>query len=457
MDGSRNGLAAPGRPEAEMDMALAHHAFSPEGLKSRRPGRDGEPSWLAALRRRGLEGFLELGFPRRRDEHWRHFRPGDAFQRNYRFEAPPPELLGPRDIAPFLFPGLESYRLVFVNGRFRPRLSEMPGAAGDPGPTSLFASLQEETPARKLGGLVDIDEHSPLALNTYLMQDGLYLRLPRNFELDRPVHVLHLASGKEASAIFPRNLILLEEGSSATVLESYAGLDGGAHLTVAATEIYCEAGSRLDHYRLQREGDSAVHLGWAGASLGRAARYRSREISLGGGRLRRDTQVNLVDPEASCQLDGLYMARGDQHMDHQTRVEHLSPSCRTEELYKGILAGRAEATFGGLILVDQDAQRTDAKQSNRNLLLSEEARVTSLPQLEIYADDVRCSHGSTTGQLDERQVFFLRSRGVGEKEARSMLTFAFAREILERMELDPVRSRLSEELRRRLPKEGEDR
>ncbi len=434
-----------------MDKATAQKAFSPELLENLRPGAENEPAWMVELRGRGLEWFRETGLPTRRDEHWRFFRPGDAFERDYRFTAEAPADLSRDDIAPYLFAGLEGPLLVFVNGRFQVSLSSMDELPDEVHLSPISESLHEEILPQKLGGLVEIDEHSPLALNTYLMQDGLCFRVPRNMELDAPVHVLHLSAGNQPVASFPRNIICVEEGARASVIETYGSLDDSPHFSVAATEIYCEPGSRLDHYRLQRENEASTHIGWAGANVGRGGNYHSHEVSLGGARLRRGTQVQLADPESFCALGGLYLARDKQHMDHQSRVQHQSPDCRTEELYKGILDGEADAVFGGLILVDQDAQKTDALQSNRNLLLSEEAKVTSLPMLEIYADDVKCSHGSTTGQLDERQVFFLRSRGIGESEARAMLTFAFAREILEKMDLEPVRSRLSEELRLRLP------
>jgi Fe-S cluster assembly protein SufD len=434
-----------------MEKTLENHSFSPAQLESMSPGAPSDPAWLKELRSRGLEWFSEMGFPTRSDEHWRFFKPGEVFKQEYAYGLEGSESINDDALAPYLFPGLDAHLLVFVNGQFHAGLSDLKAIPESLHLASLRDSLLEEILPQKLGTLVEVDEHAPLALNTYLMQDGLCLRVPRNMELERPVHVLHLSIGEQPTANFPRNIICLEEGARASVLETYASLDEQAHFSVAATEVYCESGSRLDHYRLQRENESAAHIGWAGVQVNRNAHYESHEVSLGGAKLRRGTQVQLADPQAFCALNGLYLARGEQHMDHQTRVEHQSPDCRTEELYKGILDGKADAVFGGLILVEQDAQRTDALQSNRNLLLSDNAKVTSLPMLEIYADDVKCSHGSTTGQLDERQVFFLRSRGIGESQARAMLTFAFAREILEKMDLEPVRSRLSEELRQRLP------
>jgi len=435
-----------------MDKALATRVPPSPFLEAYRARQEGEPAWLVQLRERGFAWFSEAGFPTRRDEHWRFFKPGDAFTRDYRFGSPTPEGLGEDDLAPFLFPELETHRLVFVNGRFHPGLSSLPEALHDGLRIgTVRGAMHDEMLPQRLGGLADIDEHSPLALNTALMQDGLFLHLPPEVKMDRPVHLIHMSAGREASAVFPRNLVCLEDGATATLIETYGSLGEAAHLTVPATEVFCGAGSRLEHTRIQQENESSTQIGWTGVSQSRDSRYTSYEISLGGLRLRRGTQVNLEDPKAECRLSGLFHARGVQHMDHQTRVNHASPDCRTEEIYKGILDGEAEAVFGGLILVEQDAQRTDAMQSNRNLLLSEGARITSLPQLEIYADDVKCSHGSTTGQLDERQVFFLRSRGLDEKEARAMLTYAFAREVLEKMELDAVRGRLSALLRRRLP------
>ena len=324
-------------------------------------------------------------------------------------------------------PGIEGAVADYAADAARP-IGELPDAVNL---SPLSGVLREEGLTSQLGMLSAPQRHPMVALNTAFMQDGGFLRVPRNTKLPRPVHFLFLGSGQETAA-HPRNLILLERGAEATVIESYGSLGDSPHHCNAVTEVRLDGASRLNHYRLTRENEASTHLAWTGVSQQRDSHYHSHEVSLGGRLTRSNTLALLEDRGAECVLDGLYLARGRQHMDHQTRVEHTSSHCSTRELYKGILDDEARAVF-------------------RVLLLSEKARVDSMPQLEIYADDVSCTHGSTTGQLDRDPIFFLRSRGVGEEAARALLTYAFANEILGRMDLEPVRQRLSEELRRRLP------
>jgi len=408
-----------------------------------------EPSWISEMRQQAFTRFLGQGWPRKGEEDWRYTSLESVEQGPHSFAGPAYEP-DESQLAAWVFRGLDCDRLVFVDGEYVPELSCRKGLPEGVQVAPLREALREKTLTEHLGLLSAPQRQPMVALNTAFMQDGAFLRVPRNTRLERPVHLIFLGSD-QARAAHPRNLILLEKGAEATVIESYGSLGEDAHHCNAVTEVRLAGGSRLDHYRLARENEASTHLSWTGVTQQRDSRYHSHEVSLGGRLTRRNTLALLEDQGAECVLDGLYLARGRQHMDHQTRVEHLSAHCNTKELYKGILDDEAEAVFRGLILVEQDAQKTDATQNNRNLLLSRDARVDSMPQLEIYADDVRCTHGSTTGQLDRDPIFFLRSRGIGEETARALLTYAFASEILEGMDLKPVHQRLSEELRRRLP------
>ena len=268
-----------------------------------------------------------------------------------------------------------------------------------------------------------------------------------------PIHLLFLASetdeGQEATVSFPRNLIVAGETSQVTVVETYAGT--GAYFTCAVTELVAGPGAVVDHCKVQRESREAFHIATFQILAERDSAPSSHSISIGGGLVRNDINAVLNGEGVDCILNGLYLAEGRQHVDTHMRVEHAAAHCASHELYKGVLDGKARAVFDGLIYVHKGAQKTDAKQSNRNLLLSRDAIANSNPQLEIFADDVKCTHGSTVGQLDDDAIFYLRSRGIGEEAARSLLTYAFASDVVERIKVDPVRHDLEELLFARLP------
>ncbi|MDP6419038.1 MAG: Fe-S cluster assembly protein SufD [Candidatus Krumholzibacteria bacterium] len=399
--------------------------------------RNREASWIREIRAAGMAHFRELGFPKGAEPN----------EDCHTLPSAPAEL-DPARLDAWKFG--DSHLLVFLDGSYREELSS-PGEL-PPGVKvgSLRRALSEGNLAPWFGERCRPEREALVALNTAFFDDGAYLHLPRNLSLEKPVHLLFLGSPGKAS--FPRTLVRLEKGASLQLVECSGSLNGESHFSNAVTEISCASGSRLDHYRIRRENLQAEHYSWTGVGQSHGSRYRSYEVSLGGAKLHSETFAQLEDTRAECQLDGLYLASGKQRMKHRSRVEHLSPDCKTREHYRGILNDKANAAFQGLILVEQGAQHTVAEQKNRNLLLSENAIVESRPELEIHADDVQCSHGSTTGQLDPAQIFFLRSRGIGEETARALLTYAFASEVLDRMELEPLRQTLSAELRRRLPR-----
>jgi len=292
-----------------------------------------------------------------------------------------------------------------------------------------------------------------VALNTAFFADGAYLELPRGVVLERPVELVFLSTGAGAvpSVAHLRNLIVLGEASQATVVETYAGRSG-IYFTNVVTEVAAGPAAVLDHYKLQRESRDAFHMATFQLHGDRDGNLSSHSISLGGGLVRNDVNTVLDGSGIECILNGLYLADGRQLVDHHMRVEHAKPHCASHELFKGILDGKARSVFNGLIYVHPGAQKTDAKQSNRNLLLSADAIANSNPQLEIFADDVRCTHGSTVGQLDADAIFYLRSRGIGEDAARSLLTYAFASDIVQRIKVEPLRRHLEEFLFARLPR-----
>jgi Fe-S cluster assembly protein SufD len=352
-------------------------------------------------------------------------------------------------VAEASYPGCD--RLVFVDGRLAPEHT----AIGALPPGVLAGSLREalaagsELAAARLGRHTAFDHHAFAALNTALFVDGALIVVPRGVVLERPIQIVNLASSAaEGKAIHPRHLVIAEEASQASVVETYGG--AGEYFTGVVTELVAGESSHLRHYRMQRESRGAYHFATISSWLGRSSVVASHNVALGGRMVRNDV-VALLDGEgAEGIFNGLYVAEGDQFVDNHMRVEHVKAHCASHELYKGVLDGRARAVFNGRIYVHKGAQKTDAKQTNRNLLLSRQALVNSNPQLEIFADDVKCTHGSTVGQLDAEAIFYLRSRGIGEEAAKSLLTYAFANQVTSAIDLEPVRRDLEEFLFGRL-------
>ncbi|NUQ50046.1 MAG: Fe-S cluster assembly protein SufD, partial [Phycisphaerae bacterium] len=304
----------------------------------------------------------------------------------------------------------------------------------------------------RLGRLVDYEDRSPAALNTALFRDGAFVHVGRGRVLERPIELVFVSTGDGGpSACFPRNLVIAEEGAQATIVERYVGLGEVATFTSTVTELIAGDGAVVDHYRIQAEPGHAFHYSLNRVQTGRSANVRSGTFTFGGRLVRNDAHATLEGEGGDCTLNGLFVTRGQQHVDSHLRVEHAAPRCHSWEYYKGILDERSSGVFTGRIYVHPGAQKTDAKQTNKNLLLSREARIDTKPQLEIFADDVKCTHGATIGQLDADAVFYLRSRGIAEAAARSLLVYAFAAESLDAIRVAPLRRQMLAMLLDRLP------
>jgi Fe-S cluster assembly protein SufD len=397
------------------------------------------PELLQDLRQRGRERFATFGLPSRRQEEWRFTRLKGIEEEIFQ----PPDVVASRiDISPWRVS--DAHLLVFIDGIFSPDVSEVSDLPDGVVVSNLVLATASNSKAvaEHLGSLAGLERHPFAALNTALVADGAFIHLPAGVEMERPIQLVFV-SGSEGRPTLsaPRILIVAEAASRATVVEQYLG-DGGASLSCPVSEIVLAEDSVLDHVVVQEEEISAHHLAVRQIRLAAASRYSAQTLSLGGALTRSDIGVVLDGEGVEASLDGLYLADGVQQADTHLTVRHARPDCSSHQLYKGILAGSARAVFNGRIIVDQDAQKTDANQSNRNLLLSDSATVHSNPQLEIFADDVRCTHGSTVGRLDEEAVFYLRSRGIARDEAIRMLTLAFAREVLERVPVEALRERL---------------
>ncbi len=411
-----------------------------------------QPASVVELRSKGLESFENQGFPTTRDEAWRHTNVAPVGKESYVRAGGELHGLTSAKLDPFRIPDCTD--LVFVNGRFSAELSDTVDLPEGAFAGSLAQALESmpDIVTEHLGRHADIS-HPFVALNTAHIEDGAFVFVPKGKKIEQTLHLLFVATaGETASVSYPRNLIVAEQSAELTVVESYAGFTGDKYLTCPVTEIIGGANSVVDHYRLGEESNDAYHLATLKIHLERDANFFTHSVNHGGAIVRNDIQAYLGGEGIHCTLNGLYLGRGKQLVDHHMWVDHAKPNCHSYELFKGILEDSSRAVFNGRIKVHEDAQKTDAKQSSQHLLLSDNALAHSNPQLEIFADDVKCTHGSTTGHLDEEAVFYLRSRGISQEAARSLLTYAFACEVLEEFRLETVRKGLEEFLFTRLPK-----
>jgi Fe-S cluster assembly protein SufD len=403
--------------------------------------------WLHDLRKNAIKRFAELGFPTTRLEDWKNTNVSPIAQipfqaAEFRWDGLTDDRLSELPLAHSAFRECCS-RIVFVNGHYSPQLSssDIPEriVVG-----SLASAIKQNAPRIKehLARSAAYQQQAFVALNTAFLEDGAYVDIPDGVTADTPIYILFVSTADESIASHPRSLIIVGENSQAAIIEDYLALGDGSYFTNAVTEITAREHSRVEHYSLQDENEKAFHVSTISVNQARSSSLTAHSVSLGGSLVRNDIIVALDGEGAECTLNGLYIADGKQHVDNHTVIDHVQPHCASRELYKGILDDQSSAVFNGTIVVRKDAQKTDARQSNKNLLLSEGATINSKPQLEINADDVKCAHGTSIGHLDEDSVYYLRSRGVGLAEARTVLTYGFANDVLNRMKVDAVRVRL---------------
>jgi Fe-S cluster assembly protein SufD len=420
-------------------------------------GAAGAPAWLKQIREGAIARFAELGFPTTKQEEWRFTSVAAIADRRFVLaHAPRSPLPALSDIERSCV-GVGP-RVVFVNGRHVPELSSGPALPAGVQATSLAAALQSDVSGEL--ARAHLARHAPwhdspfAALNTAFLADGAFVLVPAGVTLEQPLELLFLSSGGPAAdgptVSHPRSLMVIERGARAAVVETYAGLGGDVYWSNAVTEIVVGEAARAELYRVQREGPHALQIATTHSRQERDSFLGLHVATLGAALARHDITTVLAGAGAELILNGLYLLRDAQHADHHTVIDHAQPHCASHEYFNGVLAGRAHGVFNGRIIVRPGAQRTDSKQTNNNLLLSTEARADSQPQLEIYADDVKCTHGSTVGPIDPTQLYYLRSRGLSPDAARSILTYGFGAEILDRMRHPAVRERLEQWIRERL-------
>ncbi len=405
-----------------------------------------EPAWLQTLRHAGFDRFSETGFPTTHDEDWRFTNISAIAQTNFHLNGALHRAPSSRQIEPYRIPG-SACQLVFVDGRFSDGLSSPAKLGAGIIVSSLAAAIADRPEQLEpyLGRHLNIQRDAFSALNTAFMEDGAFIHVGKGSALEAPVHVLFVSTAHDApSMIHPRNLIVAEEGGHATIIEEYVSLGGAPALCNAATELIAGDNAVVSHYMIEREDAQAFNISTLRIEQGRSANISSHSVLIGGALVRNNVHPVLNGEGGECLINGLFIGNGGQHLDNYMLVEHAKPHCGSRQFYNGILDGSAHGVFHGRIVVHKDAQKTDAKQTNRNLLLSDRAQIDTKPQLEIYADDVKCTHGATIGQMEENALFYLRSRGIDEVAARSLLLMAFASECLDRMQEGPARTHVEQ-------------
>ena len=435
------------------------------------------PSWLQRLRYRAMDHFEALGFPGVEDEEWKYTNVAPIARADFSpvmaVDDSGPALTHD-EISPFAYVEARESRLVFLNGVLSLELSSLDRVPHGVVAVGLDEALSNEgfseIVREHLGRVVERHENGFTALNTAFAGNGAFVFIPRGFAMETPLHLLFLSQGlsqglskgskglsQELSreeqpniAAFPRVLVVAEENSSATLIESYGGLDDSVCFTNAVVELVVKDGARLVHYRVQNESSRAFHMTTTGAQLGRHSSFDSTNITLGAKLSRHNLSVLMDHEGAECWVDGLYLVGGEQHADTHSVIDHKQPHCTSHQLYKGILDGKSRAVFNGKVFVRHGALGTDANQTNKNLLLSNDAHVDTKPQLEILADDVKCAHGAAIGQLDEDELFYLASRGIHQDLARNLLTYGFAEEVIAKIKIESIKAQLDEAVLHRL-------
>lgn len=433
--------------EATAEKNIYRAAF--DALAGKREGS--EAAWLKRLRAQAMQRFEQLGFPGTGEEDWKYTSLAPLSKAALEPALERDEALGERDLEPFVYQEAGASRLVFINGLYSPRLSStaaLPEGVSAGNLAEAFEGERGEALRANLARHADFNENGLTAINTAFINDGAFLLIPGGVHVETPIHLLFLSDRQAAS--FPRVLIVAEAGSHATVIESYRSPNEERYWTNAVVEIVLEDGARLEHYRVQRESLRAFHTATTQVQLGRDSSFDTTSFMVGAELSRHNINVSLKARGAECWVDGLYLIGDGQHTDTHSLIDHAEAYCTSHQLYKGILDGKSRAVFNGKVLVREGAMQTDAQQTNRNLLLSNEARVDTKPQLEIFADDVKCAHGATVGQLEEEELFYLISRGLRPELAQNLLTYGFAEEVINKIKIDSIKAELDEALLNRL-------
>jgi Fe-S cluster assembly protein SufD len=436
-----------------MSQAVKEKSIYADAFREFAASREGEPSWAARLREGAFERFEELGFPTTDEEDWKYTNVAPVARKAFRPALERVEVESAA-VEPFVSAEARRSSLVFVNGAYSPEHSSLEAIPEQVTVEELGAALAGEHGEvlwNHLGRLSGEGSDAFSVLNTAFLGGGALLRVPKGVSVESPVQLLFLtAPGATESATFPRVLVVAERDSRLDLIETYAATADAEYFTDAVVEVFVGEGARVTHYKVQDEAGGAYHIASTRAEVSKDGAYDLTTVTLGARLSRHDIEVALVSPGAECHVDGLYLVGDGQHADTHSLIDHREPNCASRQTYKGILDGRSRAVFNGRVYVHEGASGTDAQQSNKNLLLSPDARVDTKPQLEIFNDDVKCAHGATVGQLEEEELFYLLSRGLHPDLARNLLTYGFAEEIVEKIKFESIRAQLDEAILNRL-------
>jgi len=414
-----------------------------------------DSAWLQSIRKSGIDRFTMSGYPTRRDEEWRFTPIGAITETVFTEPSHHESSLIKSDLTGLPFGDLGGTTLVFIDGKFSSNLSTI-GDFETGVVVDNLSSVLENSPAAVQPYLTKLSQKDGgvfTAINAAVFDDGAFIFIPDHKVVEETINLLYISSQHSSPvASFPRNLIVAGSNSQATIVETYIGLAESVYLTSPVTEVFVGESAIVDHYKLQQESLTAYHLGTMNVTLAKSSVFSSHGITLGGSISRNDISAYLGGEYAECTLNGLYLANGRRIVDNHTTIDHAVPNCPSHEVYKGILTDNSRGVFNGKIFVREDAQKTDAKQTNKTLLLSDGAQIYTKPQLEIFADDVRCTHGATIGQLDNDQLFYLQARGIGKEDARNLLVYAFASDVINKIKVESARAQLDKQLFQQLAK-----
>jgi len=410
--------------------------------------------WFSKHRKSAFNFFKESGFPNTKNEDWKYTDTKPITKNIFSNISNTNIVARDNEVNEIIFKDLECINLVFINGAYSEEYSDIKNISDKVIIKNMANALVNDENLLKehLTQHIDQDSSSFTALNTAFIQDGIYINIPENIDIERPININYISmDGSNAFATHPRNLILMGENSNATIIENYVGNGDSNYFTNSVTETFLSQGAILKHYKIQQESFNAFHIGSLNTSLSKDSRFESHSVSIGGALVRNNINANLNGEGAEIIMNGLYMTDNAQHVDNHTHVNHLKPHTHSHQNYRGVLNGKSRGVFNGKVVVHPKAQKIEAYQNNANLLLSDDSEIDTKPELEIYADDVKCTHGATVGQLDDDMLFYLRSRAVDEQTARSLLTYAFADEVLNEINFKEIKNKLEQLVISRLP------
>ena len=411
-------------------------------------------NWFAKQRQSAFDIFRESGFPNTKNKDWKYTDVKPIARNVFSNITGNDVAISDDNLEVSLFKNLECINLVFINGAYSEKHSNIKNISNKTVIKNMANALvnDESSLKKHMTQYASADAGPFEALNIAFIQDGAYINIPANMSIEKPINITFISTDNSNKfATHPRNLIILGENSNATVIENYVGNGDADYFTNSVTETVLLQGSSLKHYKIQQESSNAFHIANLNTSQSKDSRFESHSISVGGALVRNNIDASLDEEGAEIIMNGLYITENTQHVDNHTRVDHLKPHTRSHQNYRGVLNGKSRGVFNGKVIVHPQAQKIEAYQNNANLLLSNDAEIDTKPELEIYADDVKCTHGATVGQLDNNMLFYLRSRAVDEQTAKNLLTYAFADEIINNISFKPIKNKLEHLIISRLP------